>query len=168
MVPDLLEPDGAVVYAVDPLTLWGEDAPLRVPPGPARVVSYAWPGDQSSTGLALVWGTTGTVTCGEMVAVIGVDTGLAAFMDAPALAEVTRLEEGSAAYAAYFNALVEMGITGEMIAIEEATFPASRSGYGDGGYGVWQLSDESGTIRALWVEFLPGGEDWADFPACPL
>lgn len=172
MVAGEWTPEGGLVHATDPLTLWqtGPDAPLlAVPDAPARVIGLIDRIDGRAAVMALVW-SDAPVVCGEDLATIGVDTGLAGFLTP---ADVVALEAYSdpslgpyhGSYAAQLDAEAP---TVPLIAVlpEGARFPVSGSGWGDGGYPVASLRDAGGGMVALYAQFLSGSDDWLLPPAC--
>ncbi|MBF9044778.1 DUF4241 domain-containing protein [Rhodobacterales bacterium HKCCE4037] len=171
-------PVGGAIHATDPLTLWqtGPEAEtITVPDTPARVVGlrrdepYGDTVDPRGAVLALIW-SDADVLCGEDLATIGVDTGLAGFMTP---ADVRALD----AYAEQHRDLYD-GVYADQIDTlypgpfltdlpGGIAFPVSGSGWGDGGYPVASLIDADGNMVALYTQFMGAeGEEWLLPPPC--
>ncbi len=167
------EETGGAVLAVDPLTLFGADAgPIAVPRQPARIVGIRETNgtDPRTAFLVLVW-SDAPVVCGEDLATIGVDTGLAAFL---APRDVAALNAYGAAYggdlyAGPFAADIDKRYPGPYLAqLPDGTaFPLSGSGWGDGGYPVASLQSADGNMVALYAQFITDGADWLLPAPCP-
>ncbi|WP_373636719.1 hypothetical protein [Yoonia sp. BS5-3] len=154
-----------IAYAIDPLTLFGGDNPIADLPQTAATIVGFHPLDVTDrvSLMALIWSDQ-PVLCGDDVATIGVDTGLAAFVgpsDLPVLenygAQWETLYAGP--YAEQIDAFYPGPI---LIDLPGASgFPLSGSGWGDGGYPVATLKDAEGRVTALYTQFITAeGEDW--------
>lgn len=159
------------VLAVDPLTLFGAETPIKdLPTTQASVHGFYPLTDPGRTGvMALVW-SDAPVVCGEDVATIGVDTGLAAFMSPADIAALHAYEDKwDDLYAGPYAEQIDASYPGPtLIDLPGGSgFPLSGSGWGDGGYPVATLKDASGRVTALYTQFITAeGEDWLLPPPC--
>lgn len=156
-------PRGGEIYATDPLTLFQtEGATFTVPDAPARLIGLLERTQGRAAIMALIW-SDAPVACGEDLATISVDTGLASFIT-PADLE---------AYRAFGTLLDTNQIDGTLPTVPfvvrlpgGAWFPTSGSGWGDGSYPVASLRDADGTMVALYAQFITDGQDWLLPPPC--
>lgn len=163
---------GGEVLAIDPLTLFGAQAvPISVPARSARVVGILENDafDPRVAFLVLVW-SDAPVVCGEDLATIGVDTGLAGFA-APADIDALNAYADDHAGDLYDGPYAEQIDTlypGPFLATlpDGTAFPLSGSGYGDGGYPVASLYDADGAMVALYAQFITNGDEWHLPPLC--
>lgn len=172
--PVAIAPGGVIV--VDPLTYsTGYGWPfLPVPEGPAQFVVALETGYGRVSKAMLVF-SDAPVSCGHEEAAVGVDTGLAAFLDRPAAealeADALALGPGRDIYNDWFHDLIgETPVVKEMVPLPSGIrFPMMSSGWGDGGYPVASLSDAEGRMVALYVDFMGMDEDgrWLLPPECP-
>lgn len=157
-------PTGTVL-AADPLTLFGTENPIAgLPDTPATVLGFYPLDSPGRTGLmALIW-SDDPVVCGEDVATIGVDAGLAAFLAPPDLRVLESYrDEWGDLYAGPYAEQIDTSYPGPtLIDLPGASgFPLSGSGWGDGGYPVATLKDASGRVTALYAQFITAeGADW--------
>ncbi len=169
-VSDMWHPRGGAIYATDALILWqAEGEPIRVPDAPARVIGLLETEQGRTAIFALIW-SNAPVACGEDLRTIGVDTGTAAFLtpsDARALDAYADPSLGPyhGTYAEQLDAAIP---TIPFIAQLPggARFPATGSGWGDGGYPVASLYDADGNMVALYAQFIGGSDDWLLPPPC--
>ncbi len=172
--PVVIAPGGVIV--ADPLTYSANpDWPiLATPEGPAQFV-VALEADSGRVSKAMLVFSDAPVLCGHDETTVGVDTGLAAFLDRPAAAA---LEADSLAlgpdrniYDDWFHALIgETHVVKEMVPLPSGVrFPMMSSGWGDGGYPVASLSDAEGRMVALYVDFMGRNDEgeWLLPPECP-
>lgn len=172
--PVAIAPGGVIV--VDPLTYsTGYDWPfLAVPEGQAQFL-VALDAESGRVSKAALVFSDAPVACGHDEATVGVDTGLAAFLDRPAAAALEAdsqaLGPGRDIYNDWFDALIgETHVVKEMVPLPSGTrFPMMSSGWGDGGYPVASLSDAEGRMVAIYVDFMGMNEDgdWLLPPECP-
>lgn len=161
------------VFATDPLTLWGtEGDPIAVPRTPAEAIGLTWiTGEQRGGALMLVWSNEPVVCGEEYVGVIGVDTGLAAFMTPADVAALHRygLSYDGNLYAGPLADQIDSLYPGPFLTDlpRDLRFPISGSGWGDGGYPVSSLFDAQGNMVALYAQFITAeGRDWGLPPPC--
>ena len=141
-----------------------EIAVLLLPDTPATVLGFYPLDSPGRTGLmALIW-SDDPVVCGEDVATIGVDAGLAAFLAPPDLRVLESYrDEWGDLYAGPYAEQIDTSYPGPtLIDLPGASgFPLSGSGWGDGGYPVATLKDASGRVTALYAQFITAeGADW--------
>lgn len=161
------------VFATDPLTLWDtEGTPIAAPTTPAEIIGLTWPtGERRGGAMMLVWSNEQVVCGEENVAVIGVDTGLAAFLtpaDVAAL-DVYRQDYDGNLYDGPLADQIDTRYPGPFLTDLPGNirFPISGSGWGDGGYPVSALLDAWGNMVALYAQFITAeGRDWAYPPPC--
>ncbi|MCL4065599.1 DUF4241 domain-containing protein [Pseudomonas sp. GX19020] len=168
-----LAPGG--VIAVDPLT-WSQAADLpwiEVPAGTARFL-LALDRDEASVSKALLVFSDAAPTCGDDVATILVDTGLAGFFDRSMAAAVTRsagiLGPEKDLYNGWFDTMIgEVWVVGHILPLPDNTLiPIASSGWGDGGYPVARLRSATGETVALYADFMGKNAegDWLLPPDC--
>lgn len=175
-------PVGGQLHATDPLTLFQTAphvSPLAVPDAPAAVIGLhhdAVFGDVTeprNAALVLVW-SDAPVICGEDLATIAVDSGLAAFITPD---EVDALHWYEDRYGPSYVRVVpgplqrqiETASPGPFITDvpRDLHFPISGAGWGDGAYPVVSLLDAEGNMVALYTQFITDGENWFMPPPCP-
>ncbi|MEJ6395167.1 hypothetical protein V8J82_18030 [Gymnodinialimonas sp. 2305UL16-5] len=163
-------PVGGQLYATDAITLWQAEGPgLTIPDQEAGVTGYIDAETGRTAALALIW-SADPVACGEDLASAGIDTGTFAFLtpaDAAALDAYADPSMGTyhGTYADQLDATVPT-IPFMATLPDGTTFPATGSGWGDGGYPVASLIDAEGDTVALYVQFMGGDEDWLLPPPC--
>lgn len=166
-------PGGVIV--VDPLTYDPDlDWPfVQVPAAPARFVVAREQSDDQILKALLVF-SDADVTCGRDEASVGVDSGLAAFLDRPrenALSDdIAALGDGKDIYNDWFaNLIADTFIVAQQMPLPSgSSFPMMSSGWGDGVYPLASLRDKDGAMVALYVNFM-GKDDagnWLLPPEC--
>ena len=161
---------------VDPLTYGpGLDWPfVPVPAGAARFIVALEP-DDSRVSKALLVFSDAEVSCGHDETSVGVDSGLAAFLDQPrakALLDASdALGDGKDIYNDWFSTLpinAKPVVSDMAPLLSGVTFPMMSSGWGDGGYPVASLRDKDGAMVALYVDFMGKDDDanWLLPPEC--
>ena len=163
--------EGAL-FAADPLTLFGtEGATITVPKEPARLIGLHETEFEGRTAvMALIWSDAAPV-CGEDLATIGVDTGLAGFLPPEAVTALDACAEafGGDLYQRSYADQIDRLYPGPFLAqLPHGTrFPISGSGWGDGGYPVASLIDADSGMVALYAQFITSeGADWLLPPPC--
>lgn len=170
-----LAPGGLIV--TDALIADSFDAYTRLdtPAGPARFVVAFDPAIDARVSKAMLVFSDAAVVCGHDAASVGIDTGLAAFFDRPRLDALLKdaeaLGPGKDIYTDWFQAIIgQINVVAQMVPLPSgASIPMTSTGYGDGGYPVATLSDASGQIVAVYVDFM-GRDDagtWLLPPECP-
>lgn len=164
-----IAPTGEIA-TVDPLTLWGAESFLSgMPESQARVVGFRLDDRGPVTAvMALVW-SNDPVVCGDDLATIAVDTGLAGFMTPANVAALRKYGAGydENLYDGSYAEQIDASYPGPFLAdIPGAVFPITSSGYGDGGYPVVSLRNAKGEIVALYAQFITGDDDWLLPPPC--
>lgn len=164
---------GGQIFATDPLTLWAtEGDPIAVPTTPAEVIGLIWiDGDRRTGALQLVWSNESVVCGTEYVAVIGVDTGLAAFITPAEVAALHRygLSYDGNLYDGPLADQIDQIYPGPFLTDlpHDLRFPISGSGWGDGGYPVSALYDANGNMVSLYAQFIAAeGREWTLPPPC--
>lgn len=168
-----IAPGGVIV--VDPLTYGpGLDWPfVPVPAGTARFIVAREPTDDQISKALLVF-SDAEVACGHDEASVGVDSGLAAFLDRPRekalIADSAALGVGKDIYNDWLNTLIgDVAVVAQEVPLPSgASIPMMSSGWGDGGYPVASLRDKDGATVALYVDFMGRDDEgnWLLPPEC--
>lgn len=152
--------DGTGVVALDPLTGFATQPVSQLPTGPARtyVIMAREDGYDYAAALVLVLAN-GKPVCGSPQGVFGVDTGLAALInhsDAAKLEAYARTLEltGSDLFTALETQLPIEENASTVTLPDGSRLPISRSGFGDGGFGLFRLHDAQGVTVALYTDFI--------------
>jgi hypothetical protein len=114
------------------------------------------------------------VVCGEDVATVGIDTGLAGFFDKPSLTALNRdakaLGPEKDLYNDWFDALIgQIAVVAQIAPLPSgAAFPMVSTGWGDGGYPVATLNGAGGEVLAVYVDFMGRDDEgtWLLPPPC--
>ena len=165
--------DDSGVVALDPLTGLASRPATGLPAGAAsaHVILARQDGFDDTAALVLALGKAAPV-CGISHGTFGVDTGLAALLnqsDAARLDGYARLLDltGGDLFSALETQLPMENPANFVTLPEGPRFPVSRSGYGDGLYELFGLSDARGRPVALYVDFIGDSKgEWIDPPPC--
>ncbi|TXI01558.1 MAG: DUF4241 domain-containing protein, partial [Pseudorhodobacter sp.] len=135
IVADALIADGFDRYTV-----------IATPSGPARLVVAFDPAEDGRPSKAMLVFSDAPVLCGQDVATVGIDTGLAGFFDRPTLVAMARdaaaLGPGKDLYNDWFAALIgKTPVVAGLVPLPSGgAVPMVSSGWGDGGYPVAVLT----------------------------
>ncbi len=164
------------IVAADPLT-WSEEWKLpeiESPAGEARFIVALDAGEGRVSKAMLVFSDAPPV-CGDDVATIPVDTGLASFLDPVMRTGLNRSYEmlgPGDLYSSWFEALIgEVWVVGDILPLPDKTLiPMTSTGWGDGGYPVARLKSASGEVVALYADFMGRDEagEWLLPKACEI
>ena len=149
------------VIVVDPLTYHPDfDWPsVGAPAGPAHFF-VTLDRESRRVSKAVLLFSNAEPVCGHDEATLGVDTGLAAFLDRPRatalVAAGSALGVDENLYDDWFAALIDdTPVVAEIVPLPSgASFPMMSSGWGDGGDPVASLRDKEGAMVALYVDFM--------------
>ena len=168
-----IAPGGVIV--VDPLTYGaGLDWPFIPTPSGRAAFMVARDAEYGRVSKAVLLFADGVVVCGHDEATVGVDTGLAAFLDAPRAAALVTDGEAFGAnanmYDDWFADLIDdRPVVADLVPLPSGTaIPMMSSGWGDGGYPVASLRDKDGAMIALYVDFMGRDDEgnWLLPPEC--
>ncbi len=169
-------PSGQVAI-LDPLCLMQALEPnlVPVPPEGGRVVVFHDSAEGRNSKLALVF-SDADVAGGNDVATCGVDAGMASVFTpethAAILEFATSLGEDGNIYDDYFCRFDDpAGGERKIVNLPDGTpVPYVHSGWGDGGYPVFTLTDSNGNLCAVYVDFMGRNEDgeWLTPPGVTL
>ncbi|WP_112309282.1 DUF4241 domain-containing protein [Pseudogemmobacter bohemicus] len=162
------------IVAADPLT-WSDDWDLPeigTPTGEARFI-LALDDGQGRVSQAMLIFSDAAPVCGDDVATIPVDTGLASFLD-PVMREALNrsyeMIDPEDLYSGWFEDLIgETWVVGHILPLPDKTLiPMTSTGWGDGGYPVARLKSASGEVVALYADFMGKNDagDWLLPNAC--
>ncbi len=154
------------VIAADPLTFFSAAAwpAIPAPAGPAQFI-VALDAETGRVSKALLVFSAAPVACGRDETTLGVDTGLAAFLDQPTAHALANLAQAVSPdrniYDDWFHGLHgSAGVLADLVPLPSGELvPMTSSGWGDGGYPVASLSDAEGRMVALYADFMGINED---------
>lgn len=154
------------VIAADPLTFFSAAAwpAIPAPAGPAQFI-VALDAETGRVSKALLVFSAAPVACGRDETTLGVDTGLAAFLDQPTADALANLAQAVSPdrniYDNWFHGLLgSTGVLADLVPLPSGELvPMTSSGWGDGGYPVASLSDAKGRMVALYADFMGINED---------
>lgn len=148
---------------------------IATPAGPARFVVAIDKAQDGRPSKAMLVFSDAPVACGQDVATVGIDSGLAAFFDRATLKAVNHdgaaLGPGKDIYNDWFYALIgdKPVVAGPVPLPSGAVVPMVSSGWGDGAYPVATLNDANGQIVAVYADFMGRDDEgtWLLPPPCP-
>ncbi|MEZ5796683.1 MAG: DUF4241 domain-containing protein [Paracoccaceae bacterium] len=165
------------VIAVDPL-MYDPAVDWPAIPAPAGLAYLVVALDDESQRIskALLVFSDAAPVCGHDETTLGVDTGLAAFLDPPRAAALAA--DGAALAAAgkdiyndWFDAQIgQTHVVAHLLPLPSGTeIPIVSSGWGDGGYPVASLADDQGRMVALYADFMGKDDEgtWLLPVECP-
>jgi hypothetical protein len=159
-----IAPGGVIV--ADPLTFFsaaGSPA-IPAPAGSAQFI-VALDAETGRVSKALLVFSAAPVACGRDEATVGVDTGLAAFLDQPTALALANLAQAVSPdrniYDDWFNRFIGASqVVADLVPLPSGeSVPMMSSGWGDGGYPVASLSDAEGRMVAVYADFMGINED---------
>ena len=164
------------VTALDPLAFFQEADYIAVPKTEPDLVVFHDSAEGRNSKMALIYSNT-TVAGGMDKATCAVDAGMASFFTPQTHAAQTSFANKIASddnlYHHHFEAFDNTPPGGErkIVALPDGTpVPYVHSGWGDGGYPVFTLTDTKGALCAVYVDFMGRNEEgeWLAPPGVTL
>lgn len=155
------------IFAADPITLGGTDRnSIFVPQGSARIVSFLTGTGDAATSLGAFWGAGGTLSCGQIASVVPVESGRVAFMDLAAILAANGAMNEPTTWSRFREMVTDIPARAVLVTLGSESFPISGAGTGNDLYPVWEVFDDNGALRGVWVEFIPMSGRFTQLPLC--
>lgn len=168
-------PEGQVV-ALDPLAFFQAAEYVKIPTANGRLVVFHDKDEERNSKMALIF-SEAHVAGGKDVGTCAVDAGMASFFTPETHAAQTAFANTLASdgnlYHDHFEQFDNVPAGGErkIVTLPDGTpVPYVHSGWGDGGYPVFTLTDTQGALCAVYVDFMGCNEEgeWLAPPGVAL
>jgi len=158
-------PQGQIAF-LDPLAFYQSPDYIRVPATGGSLVVFHDVAHQRNSKMALIF-SDNPVAGGADVATCHVEAGMISLFTPATHANTTAfydtLTGGGGPYNEFFAAFDEpQGAERKIVPLPDGTpVPYVHSGWGDGGYPVFTLTDKNGTVCAVYVDLMGRDDDGA-------